>query len=88
MMNHFFEGLIILIITFCICTVGLQCLSKPYTIINFFEITNKNKIAALGSLKRLEQGASWNFEFDFVINKKQKIVKTISACTQSNYLLQ
>jgi hypothetical protein len=42
---------------FCVCADGFQCPSKlftkPYTIINFFEITYLKKIAALGSLKRV-----------------------------------
>ncbi len=42
-MMPFFKGLIILIITFYICTDGFQCLSKPYTMNNFFEITNEKQ---------------------------------------------
>ncbi len=53
------------------------------------------KIAALGSLKRVTgrifkivsnfKGASLNFEFDFFIQVRNKIVTIISACTENTY---
>ncbi len=53
------------------------------------------KIAALGSLNRLLEGFSkllsnlkgTTLRLLFSLNKKQKIVKTISAFTKSTYLL-
>jgi hypothetical protein len=92
-MDISFEGLNILISTFFVCADGFQGLSKafhyPVRLVNVF------KIAVLWSLKRVTgrifkinkkfQRSKLNLflSLNFSSTKKQKNVKTISACTGS-----